>query len=301
MKQRLSILIPTYNQVCTALVSSLNEQARAIEGLQYEIVVADDGSTDSRVVQQNKAINTLDNCRYVLADKNVGRAAIRNKLGRLARYEWLLFMDCDVEIERPDFISAYLMTPDDYSVVYGGVRIGCVGDPSAVAHNLRYLYEKACEPYHVAERRMQHPHRSFRTTNFMVRRDVFLRHQFDSSITTYGYEDVLFGKCLHDNGIAILHTDNQVTYTEYEDNAAFVAKTEESLRTLSQFSTLLVGYSNVLSMHYKLSRWHLDGLCRAVWNKKKDAWRRNLVSMHPSLLVFKLYKMGYFMSVHTRP
>lgn len=301
MKHSLSILIPTYNQVCIGLARALSKQACAIGGLQYEIVVADDGSTDDNVVRQNKAIDAIEGCRYVVNGRNVGRAAVRNRLGQMARHTWLLFMDCDVEIQQTDFLEAYLHAPDDYSVAYGGLSIGWRGDAGAMKANLRYKYEKACEPHHTAAQRMRHPHRSFRTTCFMVRRDVFLSHPFDPSITTYGYEDVLFGKSLHDDGIAILHMDNPVTYTEYEPNDVFVAKTEEALRTLSQLSGALAGYSGVLSLCEKLRRMRLDKLCLAMWNKKKDAWRGNLVSKHPSLLVFKLYKMGYFMSVHTHP
>ena len=52
----LSILIPTFNDECHALVSALALQAQAVEGLQWEILVADDGSTDAHVVAANKEI-----------------------------------------------------------------------------------------------------------------------------------------------------------------------------------------------------------------------------------------------------
>ena len=59
MKQELSILIPTYNDVCTELVGKLCAQAKAIDRLDYEIIVADDGSTDSDCTEANQAIESM--------------------------------------------------------------------------------------------------------------------------------------------------------------------------------------------------------------------------------------------------
>ena len=60
MKQEqnaLSILIPTYNYCCLSLVESLHAQATAQDGLSFEILVADDGSTDTATVTANRAIS----------------------------------------------------------------------------------------------------------------------------------------------------------------------------------------------------------------------------------------------------
>ena len=53
---QLSILIPTYNDDCRELVASLQQQADNISGLEYEILVADDGSTDLEVAK-NKTMD----------------------------------------------------------------------------------------------------------------------------------------------------------------------------------------------------------------------------------------------------
>ena len=47
MKQELSILIPVYNDDSTRLAAELSRQAEAITDLSYEIIVADDCSTDA--------------------------------------------------------------------------------------------------------------------------------------------------------------------------------------------------------------------------------------------------------------
>ena len=45
MSKSLSILLPTYNCICTALVGELQRQCVA-EGADFEIIVADDASPD---------------------------------------------------------------------------------------------------------------------------------------------------------------------------------------------------------------------------------------------------------------
>ena len=59
MKQQLSILIPTYNYACLPLVKELYRQATAIVGLNFEILVAEDGSSDARTMATNEHIKDL--------------------------------------------------------------------------------------------------------------------------------------------------------------------------------------------------------------------------------------------------
>ena len=175
----LSIVIPTYNRECTTLVRPLQLQAENIDGLHYEVLVADDGSADSAVKQANRMIRDWDNCRLIELEQNIGRACIRNYLAREAKYPYLLFLDSDVQVVVPDYLSRYLRCKGD-DVVYGGVCI--VPNAELAAHNLRYRYELACEPRHSVERRKVSPYQGFRTSNFLMRRDVLLSHPFDERI-----------------------------------------------------------------------------------------------------------------------
>ena len=78
-KQELSVLIPTYNHVCVPLVKQLLPLLEAAT-IDYEILIADDGSTDTDTIKDNQTINTLPHCRYIVRKENVGRATIRNFL-----------------------------------------------------------------------------------------------------------------------------------------------------------------------------------------------------------------------------
>ena len=95
MKPQLSILIPTKNYVCVRLVKELVKQATAIQHLIFEIIVADDGSDKKETIEENKEINQLLHCKYMIREVNVGRSAIRNFLALQAQYTHLLFLDSD--------------------------------------------------------------------------------------------------------------------------------------------------------------------------------------------------------------
>ena len=59
MKSELSVLIPCYNGKCWKLVESLFallEKEKSRVGLRYEVLVADDGSTDNDIIEHNKRI-----------------------------------------------------------------------------------------------------------------------------------------------------------------------------------------------------------------------------------------------------
>lgn len=289
----ISVLIPNYNHLCLPLVTQLQPQLEAAV-IPYEIIVAEDGSTDSSLIEANSSIAALPCCRYIVRSENVGRAAIRNFLALEAQYEYLLFIDSDMTVVRPDFISRYL-AERDVTVIDGGVSIG--GDPVALRGCLRFRYEKAEESSHTAEQRQASPYQHLHTANLLIRRDLMLAYPFDERFRHYGYEDVLLGKTLRRHRVVIRHIDNPMGFCTFEDNGQFVAKTEESLRTLHEFRDDLRGYSRLLTfvagIHVPLVR----SLIR-LWHRLfQKAERRNLCGPRPSLLIFKIYRLGYYLSI----
>lgn len=293
MKQRLSVLIPTFNDVCLQLVGQLQMQAAAIDGLEYEILVADDGSTNCAVVETNMGINALPHCHYIRREENVGRSAIRNFLAQTAKHEWLLFIDGDMSMEREDFIRRYVETEGD--LVYGGYIV--TGDETKLTNNLRYIYEKSAECHHTADKRQETPYADFHTSNFLIASDIYERHPLDVRFRHYGYEDVLLGKVLKNSNIHIKHIDNPLAFCTFEDNQHFVEKTEEGLRTLAQFQEELKGYSRLLALAQKVRKSRLDHLLIPLYNTMSDRWRNNLCGNHPSLYLFKWYKLGFLLNL----
>ncbi len=289
--QSLSILIPTYNCSCLPLVEQLHRQLEQT-AIPYEIMVGDDGSTDSTTIEANQPINNIPNCHYIVRTENTGRAVIRNFLAQAAQYEFLLLIDSDMTVISETFIQNYL-SADCQTVVDGGITV--CGDPVELQGNLRYLYEKAEEPHHTASERQRLPHQHIHTANLLIRRDLMLQYPFDERFRQYGYEDVLLGKTLRQHHVSILHIDNPLGMDIFETNAAFVAKTEEGLRTLHTFRNELRGYSRLLTLVSGIHLSIVRNLIR-LWHRLfKKAERRNLCGSRPSLWVFKLYRLGYFL------
>lgn len=296
MKNELSVLIPCYNCRCRELVESLSVILKKEEdrrGLSYEVLVADDGSTDNGCIEDNNAINLIDNCRYIIRGKNAGRAAIRNFLAQEARYEWLLFIDSDMVVNNDRFIENYLS--DGGEVVVGGIKIG--GDAKLLKNNIRYKYEKASETAHNAEQRQLKQHKEFRTTNFLINKNIIRKYPFNEKFIYYGYEDVLMGKILNEHNIKIKHINNPVILYDYEDNPTFIRKTEEAIRTLRQFRKELQGYSTLLNYIHKMETYNLLPIIVMANKILGKSIKNNLTHNKPQLFLFNIYKLFYYVSL----
>lgn len=285
----LSILLPVYNCHCEALVTELQRQC-VESGTEFEIIVADDGSSVTSYVEHNLRIERLEGVRYITRKQNVGRSAIRNFLISQAQGEWLLFIDGDLTLDNPHFIRRYLQTKSN--VVVGGIRIG--GDPDIWKDNLRYRYEKAYEQKNTLQDRQCHATKHFRTTNFLAHKDIMMEHSFDENFVQYGYEDVLFGKSLAMDHVAITHIDNPITLDFFESNSEFLDKTEQSLRTLYTFRNQLKGYSQLLETAEKIKKLHLQKLVYAAYFLVGQRIKKHLQGNNPSIFLFNVYKLMYY-------
>lgn len=302
----LSILLPSYNNVCVSLVQALQRQADALWGkldkpFRYEIIVADDCSTDAACIDANRVIGDMLHCRYLRMEQNVGRAQIRNVLISESRGDYVLLIDSDLFLCDDNYLYKYATSTAD--VVYGGTRIGGEGlamvdneaNTENLKGNLRYIYEKKAEPSHRAVFRQLRPNQEISVCNLYARRDIMEAHPFDSRFKAYGYEDVLFGKRLAESGIEVTHIDNPVLINEFEPNSVFMKKTEEAILTLCRFEQDLEGYSNLKTKVTTLGRYIPLSLFR-LWHRiLKNKEKRNLTGPKPSLLLFKLYKLGFFL------
>src|ERR1044071_5613337 len=100
----LSILIPVYNFDVTGLAASLQASETNIP---FEIICLDDGSAPM-FKAINKKIAGLENIIYEELPQNIGRSKIRNLLAERAKYEYLLFLDCDSTAVSGRFLSSYV-------------------------------------------------------------------------------------------------------------------------------------------------------------------------------------------------
>lgn len=293
----LSILIPTYNYKCYTLVHDLRQQLEA-SGVEYEIIVLDDGGKDQVVAIANHLINELPNCRFIRSMENVGRARNCNKLIALAAGEWCLIMDSDAKVVREDYITTYLDAigkNPDVDIIDGDL-VNPDTLPSPVV-TLRYFYEKHAEPMRKASVRQQHAFERFSTFNVLVRKSALEEVPFDSDCTEYGYEDALMGVEMGRHGKKILHVDNPLMHLGFEKNEIYLRKVETSLRTLKKLGDKMLPHTTIGKYVETLRRRHLILPVKMAYTMSRPLLRRNLLGSKPSLRVFAFYKLGYLLNL----
>ncbi len=285
----ISILIPTYNFDCCKLVNELQRQITA-HHITAEVLVMDDASPNVALREANKVIERLPNCRHIQLESNVGIARIRNRLADEAQYRYLLFLDSDVFPVNDNFIKKYLDAARHSDVVCGGLQFRAI--PPSPQCSLRYTYGNKVESQSVAQR-MQEPYGQFKTLSFIIARDAFMQVRFNEEFTRYGHEDTLFGKELEAKGYSITHIDNPIYHDVPDTNEQFVAKTQRSIENLKQHKEVLTSHVKLLRFYDKLHKWHLTAPIALIYSTCKKALLCNLLSKHPSLFLFNIYKVSY--------
>ncbi len=294
----LSLLIPTYNYNIVPLVLELQKQCLENK-IHFEILCQDDASKES--LADNQKINSLKNCNFSTTNSNLGRGKNRNKLADKAQYEWLLFMDCDTFPTQNNFIGNYVsQIKKQGKVVFGGIEYQ-KGKPSN-DQLLRWIYGKARESLSV-EKRNTNPNGNALTSNILIKKNVFLSNKFDESITKYGYEDLVFLLDLKKKGIVVKHIDNPTYHLGLETSKQFLNKTKtslENLKLLTVTASLASSESKLLKVSILLQRFHLVNFVALLFKKTERKIEQNLLSATPSLLLFDLYKLGYYCGIKSK-
>lgn len=297
----LSVLIPAFNYNICQLAEELHKEAVA-QKVSFEIIVIDDASDECHRIQ-NRCLQKLPHLRYYEENTNLGRSKIRNKLASLAKYDNLLFMDCDSGIMDKEYIANYLKYIGKYPVVYGG-RLYVDDKSIAAPYKLHWLYGIKREQSTAKTRNIE-PNRSFQTNNFLISKQLILDIRFNEKITGYGHEDTLFGYELKKRNITILHIDNPVIHLGLESGEEFLRKTREGIKNLKRIMRIngnekkLVHDITILSYYKKIKQLGLDTVMLFFYKRYEHILRRNLLGRKPNLILFDLYKLGYLCSLNS--
>ncbi|MCO5267938.1 MAG: glycosyltransferase [Brumimicrobium sp.] len=290
----LSILIPVYNHNCVRLVKDLHSQGMMLN-IPFEIIVLDDIS--SLFLEENDAINELENARFIGAKEHLGRAKIRNELSRMATYENLLFIDSDAQVDHSDFLKNYLQHLSKADVLVGGMKYALTPPMNNV---LRWYYGSKRED--LPEKiRNQHPYRSIISFNILIKKHVFSNYPFDETnievTSSYGHEDTLLGLIYKRHAVSILHIDNQLIHDYKETNEGFLRNSLIAVEKYVRFQKFrekeVVSQIKIFKI-FELSK--KMGLLRVfdfLYKRNKEKMRANLLSQHPSLKTFDFYRLYY--------
>lgn len=290
----LSILIPVYNYNVLPLVESLITQGLKT-AKPFEIIVHDDAS-----VEAHKAVNdplkALKEVQYKEHAQNLGRAKIRNRLAENAKFDHLLFLDCDSSLPDADFLSRYFEVIKPGIVACGGTGYRSEA-PEIQDHFLRWHYGTHREMKSASERNGK-PNFAITTNNLLIDRELFLSVRFDESLTRYGHEDTLFGLALKEKGHGITHIDNPLIHEGLESAEVFLEKTEQGVMNLKMLIHKQPQYMGLFE-EVKLVKWYsrikktgLKPIFALKFRIFRPLLRWNLTSKNPSLRLFDLYKLG---------
>ena len=121
-----SIIIPTYDEQATILKILEKVNAQNIEGIDFEIIVIDDGSKD-KSVELLEANPTLYS-HLIALEKNGGKGAAVMAGLRKASGDYVLFQDADLEYDPAEYdklmapvIRKHLVTPHTLTLPKCGI------------------------------------------------------------------------------------------------------------------------------------------------------------------------------------
>ncbi len=285
----LSICIPVYNTSIKPLVTAL--LAREADYVK-EILIFDDGSSEA-IKHENKELSNVLKVLYKEMPENVGRSKIRNNLGKAATGDFLLFIDDDCVPEKSNFLEHYYHHFKEASVFCGG---HIYPEKVAPSQTLHHFIGKQSE-VKSAEDRNQKPFNSFHSSNFCIKREVFLAHPFNEQLTQYGHEDTLFGFELKKAGNSLLHLTNPVVHLGVQTNAVFLEKTEKALQNLAYLYKSadkdFVESVKVLRLYATLKQFGVAGIIAVFFQHYGKTLKHKLQNETPSLRRYNIFKLAY--------
>lgn len=295
----ISIAIPIYNVDITPLITSLYEQAVALD-VPFQFVLIDDASKEE-IQSKNRILASWQYVNYIQLEKNIGRSRIRNLFIHHTIYPYILFMDCDMQVIRHDFLQKYLSECKKNIVCVGGVHYETpCNNP---AHLLHWRVGTSREMIDVQLRKKQ-PNRYFFTSNFLIDKELFQQVQFNEQLQGYGYEDLWYGKELMEREIPIVHIDNPLAHLGLEEAGVFLKKIREGMHNLLRINDILQREKSlttlnikILQLYRKIKQWKLQKPIAMVFSVIKKHVENNLTSNRPKMWCFDLYRIGYLCSI----
>jgi len=106
--KKLSVIIPTYNEE-ERIVKTLKEVEKTFAGMDYEIVVVDDGSTDKTWNKVFSYAENNDRVKLIGKNENCGKGGALKSGFLKCSGDLILFVDADLELHPRQFFLFYEM------------------------------------------------------------------------------------------------------------------------------------------------------------------------------------------------
>jgi len=298
----ISICIPIYNFDVTELTESLIEQANRI-GYPIEILLFDDHS-NIYYRNINSKLNSRKDVNYLEFDFNIGRSKIRNRLADFASGQWLLYFDCDVVIDDPNFLQKYVDSLKKAPVICGGRKYAAKPIREELHLHWKYGVKRECKPAMI---RQLSPYNAFISGNFLIERDTYHRIRFNEELSGYGHEDTLFGLDLKRLKVPILHIDNPTVHLGLDTCHNFLAKSEQGVINLTRMLHIVPEMRKDIEKSVKILRvfrifrfFYLTFFLRWFFRVVNPYIKLRLCSKRPSLMLFDMYKLALLAKLYNK-
>lgn len=289
----ISILIPVFNQDISKLVQQLDQQASQLS-IPYEIIALDDGSKEL-IRLDNKKLESFPNFRIFENNCNLGRSATRNLLAGKARFDYLIYLDCDVVLISPQFLNHYQSHIKNQ--LYGLVSGGCIYEaskPKELHYILHWAYGTKIENP-VAKQALFRKEKHFHSVNFMINKQIIVAIPFQENITTYGHEDSLWEHDLRAQKIQIIHIENPVLHLGLNTTKQFLRNVSSSVKNTIRLNKNGLNIKSSLQKAFRLlSSLHLLKFYFVFYKKAEKFIVSNLRSGKPNLSLLALFKLGLY-------
>jgi glycosyltransferase involved in cell wall biosynthesis len=291
----LSILIPTYNDDLHPLLESLYRSAE-LNTVACEVLIFNDNS-----VAPLTFTGDYKNLQIIDSTINVGRTMARYNLAKAANYDWLLFLDADVEIYNEDFISKYLevIKRKDVNVCFGGYAYNPAVYNERVS--LRYHYGVAKEQIPAKERN-KNPYKVIISGNFIILKETFLSLPLHEQTLSYGLDNY-FGSLLKGRHVPVIHIDNAVYHNGLDTNEIYLRKKERAAETLVKLygSGKMKHHNNdLLATFEKIVNLHLITFFTFLNKVLGPSLKKNMLGPSPSIKQLQVYRLLYICSYYKK-
>lgn len=292
-----SLLIPVCDYDIIALVYYMKSGIKKVQEF-GEIIIGDDGSS----AEFKNKYQSLEGegIRVIYSEKNIGRAAIKNRLALEAKGDYVLFIDADTMVSgtAEAYLRKWIPYMSSARVICGGILYheSKPGDPDRL---LRWKYGRKREQRKASDRN-KHPHANFSTFNVLFEKSIFEKIRFNEELRQYGHEDTLMGYQLKKAGIDILHIDNGLVHEGLETNREFLNKTKLGIENLSKLYHIVTdknAFSSTVSLlrNYNLLEMaRLNRILAGIFIRYREKMEIRLDSSKISLKLFGFYKICMF-------
>ena len=214
---KLSVIIPTYNrkEILAKTLESYTKQT--LSSSQFELIIADDGSTDGTEELVGRYIQGDMTVIYT-KQKQSGPAEARNKAIRLAKGEYVFFAGDDI-IPSKTLLAEHLTAHEKY-----GREVAILGqtnwwDKIKTTDYMRWLIANGHQfDWRNLKNGQTLDYNRFYSSNISVAKSWLKEEKFDSALPHAAFEDIELGYRLEKKGLKIIFDSNAIAYHNHVIN-----------------------------------------------------------------------------------